>query len=172
LAPRSKARKDGGHPRLDQRALRDALGCFPTGVAVVTTVSAGRAPIGITVNSFTSVSLDPPLVLWCLHRKSDRFENFRAADRYTISLLGTAHEAVSARLAKQGAHSLEGIELFKTELGPPALAEALAVFECQSEAVHEGGDHVILVGRVVRFARREAGAPLVFFHGRYGALAD
>jgi flavin reductase (DIM6/NTAB) family NADH-FMN oxidoreductase RutF len=107
----------------------------------------------------------------CLHRKSDRFEAFRRAKHYTISLLGTAHEAVSARLAKQGAHSLEGIDLLETKLGPPALADALAVFECESEAVYEGGDHVILVGRVIRFARREAGAPLVFFHGRYGALA-
>ena len=156
----------------DEAKFRQVLGYFPTGVVVVTAVDEEGQPAGLAIGSFTSVSLDPPLVLWCLHRKSDRFESFRGADRYTISLLGTAHEAVSARLAKQGAHSLEGIELFKTELGPPALAEALAVFECQSEAVHEGGDHVILVGRVVRFARREAGAPLVFFHGRYGALAD
>jgi flavin reductase (DIM6/NTAB) family NADH-FMN oxidoreductase RutF len=172
LVRQKKATKTGGSSGFDSRALRDALGCFPTGVAVVTASGDGRAPIGITVNSFTSVSLDPPLVLWCLHRKSDRFEALRGAKHYTISLLGTAHEAVSARLAKQGAHSLEGIDLLETKLGPPALADALAVFECESEAVYEGGDHVILVGRVIRFARREAGAPLVFFHGRYGALAD
>lgn len=156
---------------IDARALRDAFGAFPTGVTVVTAQDHAGLPIGFTANSFTSVSLDPPLVLWCLHRKSDRFEAFRGAKHYTISLLGTAHEAVSARLAKQGAHSLEGIDLLETKLGPPALADALAVFECESEAVYEGGDHVILVGRVIRFARREAGAPLVFFHGRYGALA-
>ncbi|HTK80465.1 MAG TPA: flavin reductase family protein [Rhizomicrobium sp.] len=155
---------------LDQRALRDALGCFPTGVAVVTT-AAPPVAMGITVNSFTSVSLDPPLVLWCLNRRSDRFETFFNATAYTISILGSAHQSVSSKLAKPGSHNLEGIELITTQLGPPALADALAIFECASEASYDGGDHVILVGRVLRFARREAGAPLVFFQGRYGALA-
>lgn len=155
----------------DTRAFRQALGCFPTGVAVVTTAEPGSDHKGITVNSFTSVSLDPPLVLWCIDRKSDRFSTFTGAKCYTISLLGTVHEDVSSRLAKQGAHSLNGIDLIETRLGPPALADALAFFECESEAVHQGGDHAILVGRVVRFAKREAGAPLLFFQGRYGALA-
>lgn len=154
---------------IDTRAFRQALGSFPTGVAVVT---AGEgAPIGITVNSFTSVSLNPPLVLWCIDRKSDRFDAFARAKAFTISVLGTAHEAVSARLARQGAHNLDGIDLLPTRLGPPALGDALAFFECEKEALHAGGDHVILLGRVVRFTRRDAGAPLVFFRGRYGALA-
>jgi len=156
----------------DTRAFRQALGCFPTGVAVVTAVPQERRPLGITVNSFTSVSLDPPLVLWCLDNKSDRYHVFTKAAGYTISVLGTSHEHVSARLAKQGAHHLEGIQLLSTELGPPALADALAIFECAAEAVHQAGDHAILVGRVLRFARREAGTPLVFFRGKYGALAD
>jgi 4-hydroxyphenylacetate 3-hydroxylase, reductase component len=156
----------------DTRAFRQALGCFPTGVAVITAKPPGRHPMGITVNSFTSVSLDPPLVLWCMDRRSDRFETFTNAKHYVISLLGTAHENVSARLAKQGSHSLEGIELIETESGPPALADALAFFECEAHAVHDGGDHAILVGRVLNFARREAGAPLVFFKGRYGALGS
>ena len=153
----------------DARKFRQALGCFPTGVAVVT-AGEGRH-VGITVNSFTSVSLDPPLVLWCIDRKSDRFDVFTDAKTFTISVLGTAHESVSVRLAKQGAHDLDGIELLPTELGPPALGDALAWFECEKEALHEGGDHAILLGRVVRFARCEAGAPLIFFRGRYGALA-
>ncbi|MGH6870852.1 MAG: flavin reductase family protein [Rhizomicrobium sp.] len=155
----------------DSRAFRQALGSFPTGVAVVTAAPGDGRPMGITVNSFTSVSLDPPLVLWCLDRKSDRYGAFSEAPHHTISILGTAHESVSARLAKQGAHSLEGIGLIATTLGPPALADALAVFECERHAVHEAGDHAILVGRVLSFAKRDAGAPLVFFQGRYGALA-
>ena len=155
----------------DTRAFRQALGCFPTGVAVVTTSGPDAGHRGITVNSFTSVSLDPPLVLWCIDRKSDRFPAFTKARTYTISLLGTTHEAVSSRLAKQGAHSLDGIDLIQTRLGPPALADALAFFECEAEAVYQAGDHAILVGRVLRFAKREAGEPLVFFQGRYGALA-
>jgi 4-hydroxyphenylacetate 3-hydroxylase, reductase component len=154
----------------DTRAFRQALGSFPTGVAVVT---AGEGQhVGITVNSFTSVSLDPPLVLWCIDRRSDRFEAFTHARTFTISVLGTAHEAVSARLSKQGSHSLEGIELLPTQLGPPALGEALAWFECEKHAFYDAGDHAILLGRVINFSRHEAGAPLVFFQGRYGALAQ
>ena len=158
---------------LDLRSFRRALGAFPTGVAVVTTAgSSGTVPMGITVNSFTSVSLDPPLVLWCLNRRSDRFAVFSAAESYVISVLGAIHEEVSARLAKPGAHVLDGLELKRTELGPPALADALAVFECAREAVHDGGDHAILVGRVLRFAGRSDGEPLVFYRGRYGALPE
>ena len=156
----------------DKRAFRQALGSFPTGVAIVTAISPSRPPMGITVNSFTSVSLEPPLVLWCIDRKSDRYEVFTKVGGFTISVLGTAHEEVSSRLAQQGAHSLDGLDLIDTELGAPALADSLAFFECASEAVYEGGDHAIIVGRVLRFARREAGAPLVYFRGRYGALAQ
>jgi flavin reductase (DIM6/NTAB) family NADH-FMN oxidoreductase RutF len=156
----------------DTRAFRQALGSFPTGVAVITALSPSGAPMGITVNSFTSVSLEPPMVLWCLDKKSDRYAVFAKANGFTISVLGTAHEEVSSRLAKPGSHSLHDIPLLATELGPPALADALAFFECTSEAVYEGGDHGIILGRVLRFARRDAGAPLVFFRGRYGALAD
>lgn len=153
----------------DTRAFRNALGCFPTGVAVVT--AGDTKPIGITVNSFTSVSLDPPLVLWCIDRRSDRYHAFITAKTFTISVLGTAHEEVSVKLARQGAHHLEDIALLPTEIGPPALGDALAWFECEAEAVHDGGDHAILVGRVLRFTRQEAGAPLIYFRGRYGALA-
>jgi flavin reductase (DIM6/NTAB) family NADH-FMN oxidoreductase RutF len=155
----------------DQRAYRTALGSFPTGVAVVTTEGSTEHHMGITVNSFTSVSLDPPLVLWCMDKKSDRYHAFTKAGRYTVSILGTEHQEVSSRLAKQGSHSLDGIALQPTELGPPALADALAVFECESHSVHEAGDHAILIGRVVRFLRHEDGTPLVYFRGKYGALA-
>ncbi|HEY1708357.1 MAG TPA: flavin reductase family protein [Rhizomicrobium sp.] len=155
----------------DSKAFRSALGCFPTGVAVVTTASNAAEPIGITVNSFTSVSLDPPMVLWCLDKKSDRFGAFTTAGCYTINILGTEHQSVSSRLARQGEHSLAGVAMHPTKLGPPALQDALAIFECESEQIHDAGDHVILVGRVIRFHRHDAGAPLVFFQGKYGALA-
>ena len=155
----------------DTRAFRNALGSFPTGVAVVTAAGA-NCHVGITVNSFVSVSLNPPLVLWCIDKGSERYEAFTKAESYTVSVLGTAHEPISTQLARGGAHQLAGIPLIETESGPPALADALAVFECQIHAVHDGGDHAILVGRVLRFARRDAGAPLVFFRGKYGALAE
>ena len=155
----------------DTKAFRRALGSFPTGVAVVTAAMESE-PVGITVNSFTSVSLDPPLVLWCLKKDSNRYRAFMEARGFTISVLGTEHEGVSARLARQGEHRLQDMELLETELGPPALADAHAVFECAREAIHDGGDHSILTGRVLRFARRDDGAPLVFYRGRYGALSD
>ena len=155
----------------DIRAYREALGCFPTGVAVVTAPGAG-SPVGITVNSFTSVSLDPPLVLWCMDRKSGRHALFGNAPHFTVNILGTEHRAVSARLARPGEHSLDGIALIQTELGPPALADSLAVFECVREQAMEAGDHTILLGRVLRFSRPSKSAPLVYFSGKYSALAQ
>ena len=164
----------------DIRAYREALGSFPTGVAVVTASGAGSAGddanpshhIGITVNSFASVSLDPPLVLWCMDRKSGRHDLFVAASAFTVNILGTEHRAVSARLARPGEHALDGIALMPTELGPPALADSLAVFECTTEKVIEAGDHTILLGRVSRFSRHSKSAPLVYFSGKYSALAQ
>jgi 4-hydroxyphenylacetate 3-hydroxylase, reductase component len=156
----------------DSRAFRDALGRYPTGVAVVT-ATGSDSHVGITVNSFASVSLDPPLVLWCIDRRSRRYPIFAEAVGFTVSILGSGHRDISSRLAKEGEHNLEGIALTPTELGPPALADALAVFECARENVWDAGDHAVLIGRVLRFARHDgAGAPLVYFQGKYGALAQ
>ncbi len=157
---------------LDTRAFRDALGLYPTGVAVVTAaVGEESSHIGITVNSFASVSLDPPLVLWCIDRRSRRHDPFVAAPGFTVSILSAGHRAVSARLAGPGEHTLDGLSLLQTELGPPALADCLAVFECVRHAVWDGGDHSVLIGRVLRFRCPEEGTPLVFFRGRYSGLA-
>lgn len=153
----------------DSKAYRSALGAFPTGVAVVT-VAGADSHAGVTVNSFTSVSLEPPLVLWCLSSRSRRHDLFAAAPAFTISILGTEHRDVSARLARPGEHSLEGLALVPTQLGPPALADALAVFECEREDGRTAGDHTVLMGRVIRFRSFSAGAPLVYFRGRYSAL--
>ena len=155
----------------DTREFRNALGCFPTGVVVVS-ARAGAALMGITVNSFASVSLDPPLVLWSVDRKSSRYETFTTVAEFTISVLSSDHRTVSARLATPGEHSLDGVPLVETANGTPGLADSLAVLECSREAVHDGGDHAIIVGRVQRFACRSSGQPLVFFRGRYGGLAE
>ena len=157
----------------DIKGLRDALGCFPTGIAVMTAASQEMSHIGITVNSFTSVSLEPPLVLWCIDRRSRRYPHFAQAPGFTVSILASNHREVSTRLARAGEHNLDGIALIPTELGPPALADSLAIFECARESVQDAGDHAILIGRVLRFARHDAaGAPLVYFRGKYGALAQ
>lgn len=154
---------------MDSRAYRDALGCFPTGVAVVTAAGVD-GHFGITVNSFTSVSLDPRLLLWCMDRHSRRHDIFVKAAGFTVSILGTGHKEVSSRLARPGEHALDGIDLIQTELGPPALADSLAVFECAAEKRVEAGDHTILLGRVLRFFCPSQSPPLVYFRGKYSAL--
>jgi 4-hydroxyphenylacetate 3-hydroxylase, reductase component len=160
--------------RIDTRELRSAFGCFATGITVVTTLdSAGRA-IGKTANSFASVSLEPPLVLWCLNKHSVTFEAFHQSPHFVISVLGASGEAISRRFASWGGHLVEqGVPIVPTQLGPPTFADALAVFECEVHARHDGGDHVILVGRVVRFfhaAERKEQQPLIFYRGRHGKL--
>ncbi len=154
----------------DVRKFRNALGWFTTGVAVVTTCEGGGTPIGITVNSFSSVSLDPPLVLWCLDKQSDTLVVFEKATHFTVNVLREEHQEVSSRLAKKGDHSLEGVDLIHCESGTPALKEALAHFECEIEARHDAGDHVIMVGRVLKFDFVEEGRPLLYHRGAYQFL--
>jgi flavin reductase (DIM6/NTAB) family NADH-FMN oxidoreductase RutF len=153
----------------DARSFRKALGSFSTGIVVVT-AGKGSAAKGITVNSFTSVSLAPPLVLWCLGTASSRYEIFTKPDEFTISILSDAERATSDRLAGASDCSLTGLSLVETENGAPGLADALTILECKREALHEAGDHVIVVARVLRFTNREDGAPLVYFRGSYRAL--
>lgn len=159
---------------LDIRAFRNALGCFATGIAVVTAKGDDQAAEakGITVNSFSSVSLEPPLVLWCLGKTSKRYDLFTKPDKFTISILSEAQRAISERLAVSTDCSLAGLPLVECENGAPGLAHALAIFECRREAMHEAGDHVILVGHVMRFEARDEGDPLLYFRGRYGALTS
>ena len=158
------------NPEFDARDFRDAVGWFTTGVTVITARAPDGAVYGVTANSFASVSLDPPLLLWCMDRRSQRHDIFVRAKGFTVSILGTEHKDVSSRLARPGEHALDGIALIETELGPPALADSLAIFECAAERKMEGGDHTILLGRVLRFSRPSQSAPLVYFRGKYSAL--
>jgi flavin reductase (DIM6/NTAB) family NADH-FMN oxidoreductase RutF len=155
----------------DTRGFRKALGSFPTGIVVVTAGPPERYR-GITVNSFASLSLDPPLVLWCIARTSRRYETFTMASEFTVSVLGEGQRAASDRIAVAGEGDLGDIALETVTSGPPAIAGCLAVFECTREAIHDGGDHVIIVGRVQNFRHREDGTPLTFFRGRYGKMEE
>ncbi|MBC7141473.1 MAG: flavin reductase family protein [Rhodobacteraceae bacterium] len=148
-----------------ERDFRAALARYATGVTVVTARS-DRGPIGITANSFTSVSLDPPLVLWCPARASARFPAFVAADRYAIHVLAADQLDLCRRFARAG-EDFSGLAMTATPEGLPILPGCLARFDCTAEAVHEGGDHAILVGRVLRASVRK-GEPLLFWDGRYG----
>jgi len=149
----------------DARALRAALGRYATGVTVVT-AQAPDGPVGITVNSFTSLSLDPPLVLWCPAVSSARYAAFAKATHYAIHVLAADQLELCRRFAKDG-RDFEGVGADRTPEGVPALPGVLARFDCTAEANHPGGDHAILVGRVLRAVTR-AGDPLLFWGGRYG----
>jgi flavin reductase (DIM6/NTAB) family NADH-FMN oxidoreductase RutF len=146
-------------------AYRRALGAFPTGVCVVACEDA-QGPLGLTVNSFTSVSLDPPLILWCLHNLSDRRHAFAAAERFAVNILAAGGEAHSQRFAGH-AHRLEPDELDSEPGRAPLLKGALTRLECVTHERLELGDHTVIVGRVVGFDTREDDA-LLFFRGRYG----
>jgi len=150
-----------------ERAFRDALGAFATGVAVITTRTPA-GPLGITANSFASLSLDPPLVLWSPARASRRFGAFADASHFAIHVLAADQAALGARFARNGEDfDLSGLR--HTPEGVPLLPGCLAIFACRQEAVHDGGDHAIVVGRVEHLYHR-SGAPLVFSAGRYGGF--
>lgn len=151
------------------RAYRDALGRFVTGVTVVTAQTA-RGPMGITVNSFASVSLDPPLVLWCPAKASSRCAAFSAATHYTIHVLGREQLDLSRRFAS-GEAGFAGLPAATSPEGAPLLPDPLARFDCRKLAQHDAGDHLVLIGEVLRAGYRE-GAPLVFSGGDYGKFSS
>lgn len=153
----------------DERTLRDAFGRFATGITVVTALGT-RGPCGITANSFASVSLEPPLLLWSPARASRRFDVFVEASHFAIHVLGREQAGLGRHFARQGEDfDLPGVEAGLGEV--PLLPGCLARFECARHAVHEGGDHAIVVGRVLRATLRP-GAPLVFSAGRYGTFSE
>jgi len=148
---------------------REALGRFTTGVAVVTCAGDGMGPVGVTVNSFSSLSLDPPLILWCLDKGSDRSDVFSGCDDFVVNVLSDDQQDLSVRFAEVGQHDFSGIRHEDGVLGVPVLPDALAVLECTVEARHDGGDHMIYVGRVREMSSRD-GDPLLYFRGRYRSI--
>lgn len=150
------------------RPLKDAFGRFATGVTVAACVRPGGGFRAITVNSFTSVSLEPPLVLWCIESKATAFADFIAAGHYSISILSAAQQSVSERFASHEPAPLGEGEYEVWDSGAPLLAGRLAGFDCEVVDRHRSGDHVILVAQVMKFDSR-AGAPLVYFSSAYAA---
>lgn len=155
----------------DRRSFRDALSTFPTGVTVITTKAADGEPVGITVNSFSSVSLDPPLVSFSLARRAFSLKAFTEAKVFAISVLAYDQGAISNRFAVSSGRKWHGTDYLIAANGCPIISGALASFECASHARFDGGDHVIFVGRVTRFERAVTGEPLIFNRGSYRALA-
>lgn len=155
-------------PDGNARAFRDALGRFATGVTVVTCATPEGA-MGFTANSFAAVSLDPALVLWAPAKSSSRFAHYATAQHFSIHVLDSAHADWVNRFNRGG----EGFHGLSHEINPeavPVIHGALARFDCAQHATHDGGDHLIVVGRVLRASCRD-GAPLVFSQGKYGQFA-
>jgi 3-hydroxy-9,10-secoandrosta-1,3,5(10)-triene-9,17-dione monooxygenase reductase component len=151
--------------------LRNALGRFATGVTLVTCLDAHGRPVGLTVNSFTALSLEPPLVLWSLRSVSPSLSAFEAARYFAVNVLSERQLALSRRFASPVADKFDHGEWHVGEGGVPVLNEAAAVFECEIHSQQVAGDHVLFIGSVLRFA--DGGQPPLVFHaGRYHKLGE
>jgi len=142
------------------------MGCFATGVAVVTAVDKNGEKVGMTINSFNSVSLEPPLVLWSIANDSQSFETFVDAEHFAVNVLAVHQQNICEQFAARGADKFNGLECSEGITGVPILPIYSAVFECRAEHRYDVGDHAILVGRVLRFVDRETD-PLIFYRGHY-----
>jgi len=150
----------------DSAEFRRALGTFTTGVTIITTRDPSGNPVGVTANSFNSVSLDPPLVLWSLARRALSMSVFEQAEHWAVHILSTDQQSLSDRFARRGEDKFAQLVTEQGVGGVPLLDGCTSRFECRSTYRYEGGDHVIFVGEVVRF-QRFAAAPLVFHRGGY-----
>ena len=158
---------EGSEPRI----LRDALGCFATGVTVVTTINEAGEPLGLTANSFTSVSLDPPLILFALARKSANLAAFEQAGRFAVNVLHIGQQPVGGRFASRDVARFDGVDwAVRGEGGSPILAGSLASFDCRTHAIHDGGDHLIFVGHVDHAWFEPHRDPLLYFRGKFRRL--
>lgn len=151
---------------LDPTEFRKALGSFATGVTIITTRAADGSPVGLTVNSFNSVSLNPPLVLWSLANTSLNLETFRNAKNWAVHVLATDQEDLSGRFARRGEDKFAGLDIESGLEATPLLRGCTARFQCRTAFQYEGGDHLIFIGEVLAFDRLET-APLVFHGGKY-----
>lgn len=166
-APRSSPEYREGS---DARTFRDALGCFATGVTVVTAIGPDGTPIGLTANSFTSVSLDPPLLLVCIANDAGSAPVLREAERFAVNVLQIGQQPTSNRFAGKGEDRFAATPWEVGEYGTPVLKGSLSSFECERQNIHDGGDHFILVGRVLKAIFEPRRDPLLYFRGKYRKL--
>lgn len=146
------------------------MSSFATGVTVVTAPPVADSPsVGVTINSFSSVSLKPPLILWCLDRSADTYPMFERAEMFAVNILRADQEELSIRFSASGDHTMAGIDHEVTKAGVPLISGALAQIECERTAAYDGGDHVIYLGRAVSI-RNNSGEPLLYFRRTYFGL--
>ena len=164
-------RREGQETVKDSKAFRQCLGKFATGVTVVTCCDAGGNPCGITANSFSSVSLDPPLILWNIAKVSNSLEAYLEATYFAINILSSEQRDISAHFAQSDHTLFDDIEYEMSGRDVPLLPGTIATFECRTHQVHDCGDHYIIVGEVEDFSARD-GQPLLFYSGAYRQLGD
>lgn len=155
------------NPAGEPDGFRTALGSFVTGVTIITTEGAD-GPVAIVANSFSSVSLDPPLILWSPAKSSQRFADFAKAPRFVVHILAADQRDICMAIVKSKT-AIADVPTHISPCGMPIIEGALATFECNLSATHDAGDHVIVVGEVTK-AHHKGGAPLVFHGGKFGAL--
>jgi flavin-dependent trigonelline monooxygenase, reductase component len=153
------------------KALRSVLGTFLTGVTVVTALDGDRQPRGLTANSFTSVSLNPPLILVCIAKTAGSHGVLLTANRFCVNILGEWQTGVSATFASGAARKFDAVEFDLVDDGPPLIRNCLSVLDCARHDLFDAGDHVIVVGRVIGFASN-SGSPLGYYRGGYVALGE
>lgn len=155
----------------DSATFRHVLGHYPTGVCVVTAVEPDGGPVGMVVGSFTSVSLDPPLVAFYPDRRSSTWPRIGRAGHFCVNVLASDQQEVCRRFASSGADKFEGVTHRLSANGSPILDDVVAWFDCTIDAVHQAGDHWIVVGRVDALEAVRAERPLIFFRGKYGDVS-
>lgn len=151
---------------IDLGKFRQALSCFATGVAIVTTRDDEGRDVGMTISSFNSVSLEPPLVLWSIGKDALSHDCFVKARYFAVNVLAMHQKDVSAQFARSGEDKFDGLDCSEGIGGVPVLPDYAAVFECENEHVYDGGDHTIIVGHVRAFEDHESD-PLIFYRGRF-----
>ena len=158
-------------PEFTSRELRDALGLFPTGIAIVT-ASDEKERVGITINSFASVSMDPPLVLFSAAKSLRSYPVFDKAQGFTINLLAREQQELSARFARAGEDKWKELDAIPGQHGGVVLRACIAVFDCKLYRCYDGGDHGIFVGEVVGLSSAPAQEPLVYFKSQYHEIGS
>lgn len=154
-----------------QKMLRNAFGNFGTGVAIIGVHTADDKAVGLTINSFASVSLEPPLLSWCLDNNSQLYRDIMAAKRFTVNILAADQQALSDRMAKPGDHCFVECEWVASATGAPFVVGALAQFDCHIHDTVEAGDHVVFIGGIDEVqASDNDRAALMYFRGAYASL--
>lgn len=164
----TKTQQVNGHP-LTQRSFRDVMGRFTTGIVLIT-ARTPNGPAGMTVSSFTSVSLDPPLIAMCAAHSSTTWPNIRGAGGFAVTILGETHEETSRAFCARGADRFSGRDWIHTPADHPVLPDGLGWLDCAIETIHPAGDHDLVIARATWWSGTRAGGPLLFHSGRYERL--